>query len=50
MTGTIRTLPVLKSIVFGSEDVRRKKKMVTYLESRQLLSESSKRFILSGRR
>jgi hypothetical protein len=44
------TLPVLKAVVFGSEDTYRKSKMVEKLEARNLLSEASKRFILNNKR
>ena len=42
--------PTIKIVIFSSEDKYRKEKMVAMLESRDMLDESTKNFILKGRR
>ena len=44
------TFPTVKTVAFSSEDKYRKTKMVATLEARDMLDESSKNYILKGRR
>jgi len=44
------TKPTVKTVVFSSEDKYRKEKMVALLEARDMLDESTKNYVLKGRR